>query len=173
MWGPVGLGNGPLWVVRGGDFGWGEPQTGATAVAYVVPVGNTGPGVAVIDGVSVISSARSAPAILRQALIGRMTGYDCTSLGPFGPYSSALAGCVRPLLRSAAGAVLPGGISLTTVRKGGGALVLKLAAPPSGACWDLISVVVRYHVGIRHYAGTFPQGDNTTCRAGEKAAGPA
>lgn len=80
MWGPVGLGNGPLWVVRGGDFGWGEPQTGATAVAYVVPVGNAGPGVAVIDGVSVIS--------------------------------------------------------------------------------------------IRHYAGTFPQGDNTTCRAGEKAAGP-
>jgi hypothetical protein len=170
-WGPIGLGNGPLWLPAGsgGDFSWTEPQI--EPVVYVIPIGNAGHGAAIIDSVSVTGSPRLAQSILRQALIGHMAGFDCTTLGAFGGRTSALSGCVQPILKSAAGALIPVGAypARRVGRKGEPALVLKLAGPSPGRCWDITSVVIRYHIGIRHYVGTFPQGNVITCGVGGKA----
>lgn len=134
MLGPIGLGNGPLWLptATGGVYSWTEPQT--EPVAYVIPIGNAGRGAAIIDSVGVTGGPRFAPSILRQVLVGQMAGYDCTSLGAFAGHSSALAGCVRPLMKSAAGAVIPVGTypAQGAGRKGESALVLKLAGPRPG-----------------------------------------
>jgi hypothetical protein len=45
---------------------------------------------------------------------------------------------------------------------------LELTGPRPGQCWDLTSVVVRYHIGIKHYVGTYPQADIISCGAGGK-----
>jgi hypothetical protein len=165
MWGPIGLGNGPLWLPTTGGYGWTEAQI--EPVGYVVPIGNGGHGAAIIDGVGVTGSPGSAPSILRHALIGHMAGYDCTSLGGFSGHTSALAGCVRPFLKSAVGAAIPVGTYLAAGR-GRPALVLELAGPRPRGCWKITSVVVSYHIGIRHYVGTFPA-DVTVCGVGERA----
>jgi hypothetical protein len=78
------------------------------------------------------------------------------SLGPFsGP---GLAGCVQPLLHRAAGAVIPAGAYP--------ALVLELAGPRQGQCWNLTSVVIRCHIGSKHYVGTYPEVNTIACGAG-------
>jgi hypothetical protein len=43
-WGPIGLGNGPLWLptASGGIYSWTETQ--AEPVVYVLPIGNAGQG---------------------------------------------------------------------------------------------------------------------------------
>ena len=80
-----------------------------------------------------------------------MAGYDCTALGPFSGHTSARAGCVQQLLKSAAGAVIPVGTyaARRVGRKAQTALVLKLAEPRPGRCWDITAVVVRYHMTER------------------------
>ena len=167
-WGPIGLGNGPLWLPAGGYvYGWTEPHI--EPVVYVLPIGNAGHGAAIIDSVGVTGSPRFAPSILRQALTGYMAGYDCTALGAFSGHTSALAGCVQPLLKSAAGTVIPvGTYPPRRAPRGQAALVLKLAGPRPGRCWEITSVVVRYHIGIRHYVGTFGQANVITCGVGGK-----
>ncbi len=100
----------------------------------------------------VTGSPLFAPTVLQQALFGR-NALCGMSLGPFsGP---GMAGCVQPLLHLAAGAVIPAG-----------ALVLELARSRPGQCWDLTSVVIRYHIGIKHYVGTYPQVNTISCGAG-------
>ena len=32
----------------------------------------------------------------------------------------------------------------------------EVAAPRPGSCWAMTKIVIRYHVGIRHYAATDP-----------------
>jgi hypothetical protein len=164
VWGPIGLGNGPLSLpsAGGGVYSWTD--TKSEPVAYVLAIGNQGHGAAIIDGVVVTGSPLFAPVVLRHALTGRMAHYDCTSLGPF----SGLAVCVQPLLQRADRAAIPAGISITSlsIGKHEPALVLELAGPRPGQCWDLTSVVVRYHIGIKHYVGTYPQANIISCGAG-------
>jgi hypothetical protein len=170
VWGPVGLGNGPLLLPSssGGVWSWSDPRS--EPVAYVLTIENHGHGAAIIDGVVVTGSSLFAPLALQHALIGRAAMWGCTSLGPFsGP---GLASCVQPLLQPATRAVIPAGTVLI-VGKHDPALVLELTGPRTGQCWDLTSVVVRYHVGIKHYVGTYPQADIISCGAdGKPPAGP-
>jgi hypothetical protein len=164
---PIGLGNGPLWLpTPSGGWGWSESQAGP--VAYVVPIGDAGHGAVVIDGVGVTGRPGFAPSILRHALIGHSAGSRCIGLGAFSSRTSVLAGCVQPLLTSAARAAIPGGTNLGVPggRKGRAELVLELDGPRPGQCWDITSVVVRYHIGIRHYVATFPAGNAITCGPG-------
>lgn len=169
-WGPIGLGNGPLWLpaTEHGTYSWVEPHV--ESVGYVLSIGNTGPAKAIIDNVAVTGRSGLMRPVLRKVLIGHMTNYSCTALGPFGGRGSTLTGCVRPRLHSAIGAAIPAGASpaLAGHRKGQPALVLKLTGPPRRKCWDLTSIVIHYHVGIRHYTGTFPQTHTITCGAGGK-----
>ena len=34
----------------------------------------------------------------------------------------------------------------------------EVSAPPPGDCWVMTEIVIRYHVGIRHYSATDPFG---------------
>jgi hypothetical protein len=170
-WGPLGLGNGPLWLptASGGVYSWNQTRT--EPVAYVLEIGNNGNGAAIIDGVAVTGSSRFASPVLQHALIGHMARYACTALGAISGHGSALAACLQPLQHGATGAVIPAGSTLTSPgnRTHQPALVLELAAPRPGQCWDITSVVVRYHIGIRHWVGTFPQANVITCGVGAKA----
>jgi hypothetical protein len=168
VWGPIGLGNGPLWMSNSSRGVWSWSDLQSEPVAYVLSIENHGPGAVIIDGVVVTGSPLFAPVILQHALIGRAARWGCTSLGPFsGP---GLASCVQPLLHRATSAVIPGGTVLV-VGKHDPTLVLELTGPRPGQCWDLTSVVVRYHVGIKHYVGTYPQVDTISCGAGGQPPG--
>jgi hypothetical protein len=169
-WGPIGLGNGPLWMptASGGTYGWSEQRT--VSVAFVLPIGNHGQSAAVIDNVEVMYRQGFKPSVLLKALTGRMTSYGCTALGAVSGPRSALAGCVQSDLRVVTGATIPAGAYLPSgrSRKHEPALVLELAGPAHKQCWDITSIVVHYHVGIRHYAGTFPQANVITCGVDSK-----
>jgi hypothetical protein len=166
-WGPIGLGNGPLWLpASSGGYGWTEPRT--EPVTYVLPIGNHGHSAAVIDSVAVTGSPRFALPALQAALIGHMARYACTALGPFSGRESVLPGCVRPHQHGAAGAVVAAGTYLAVGRERQPALVLVLAGPRPRQCWEITAVVVRYHAGIRHWVATFPQGSVITCGVGGK-----
>ena len=155
VWGPVGLGNGPLLLptARAGVYSWSDLRS--EPVAYILSIENHGHGAAIIDGVVVTGSPLFAPTVLQQALFGR-NAHCGMSLGPFS--GQGLTGCVQPLLHRAAGAVIPAGVYP--------ALVLELAGPRPGQCWDLTSVVIRYHIGSKHYVGTYPEVNTISCGAG-------
>lgn len=169
-WGPIGLGNGPLWLptASGGTYGWSQQRT--ASVAFVLPIGNHGQSAAVIDNVGVTYRQGFKPPVLLKTLTGQMTGYACTALGAASGPRSALAGCVRPDLQVVTGTTIPAGAYRPSgrSRKHEPALVLELAGPGHRQCWDITSIVVHYHVGIRHYAGTFPQANVMTCGVGRK-----
>jgi hypothetical protein len=150
----------------GDGYGWTEPRT--EPVAYVLPIGNHGRGAAVIDSVAVTGSPRFALPALRDALIGHMARNACITLGPFSSRESALPGCVQPHQHGAAGAMIAAAAYLAVGREHQPALVLVLARPRPRQCWEITSVVVRFHVGIRHWGATFPQGSVITCGVGGK-----
>ena len=164
-WGPIGLGNGPLWLptASGGTYGWSQQRTGSAA--YVLPLGNHGQSAAVIDSIGLTYRQGFTPPVVLKALIGHMTGYGCTALGAVSGSQPVMAGCVQPDLRVATGATIPAGTYLLSgrSRKHQPALVLELGGPGPRQCWDITSIVVHYHVGIRHYSGTFPQANIVTC----------
>jgi hypothetical protein len=170
-WGPIGLGNGPIWVptAESGTYSWNESRT--EPAVYVLPIGNHGQGAAIIDTVVVTGRQGFAPPVLLRAFAGRMSGYACTALGPFSGPRPVWAGCVQPRLDRVRGAAIPPGTYLFRgrIHKHEPALVLELAGPDPGKCWDMTSVVIHYHVGIRRYAGTFPQANVITCGVGAKA----
>jgi hypothetical protein len=157
-WGLIGLGNGPLGVpATDGQFG--SVQGTSQPTAYVATLVNVGGSAAVIDGVTVISASGYHPARILSVHIARASTYGCIDDGP----ASNLASCVRPPLVAAAGfAVRP---QANTVRdsRGGAALVVEMAPPPTTQCVVVTAIVLRYHVGIRHYTATVPQGEAWAC----------
>ena len=168
VWGPIGLGNGPSWkaITSGGAGGWSDLRS--QPVAYVLSIENHGHGAAIIDGVVVTGSPLFAPLVLQRALIGRAARWGCTTLGPFsGP---GLASCVQPLLHRVAGGEIPAG-TLLVVGKHERTLVLELTGPRPGRMPGISPrSVVRYHIGIKHYVGTYPQANIISCGAWQKAA---
>ena len=64
VWGPIGLGNGPLWLptASGGVWSWSDLRS--EPVAYVLSIENHGHGAAIIDGVVVTGSPLFAPLVL-------------------------------------------------------------------------------------------------------------
>lgn len=169
-WGPVGLGNGPLWLptASSGTYGWSQQRIGS--VAYVLPLGNHGQSAAIIDSIGVTYRQGFTPPALLRALTGHMTGYGCTALGAVSGPQSAMAGCVQSDLQVVSRATIPAGTypDFGRSRKHQPALVLELAGPGPMQCWDITSIVVHYHVGIRYYSGTFPQANIVTCGVDRK-----
>ncbi len=82
---------------------------------------------------------------------------------------SRLAGCARPPFAVAAGFAVEPYANTVPGKRGGPALVIEIAAPPA-SCAVLSAIVLRYHVGIRHYTATVPQGFVWAC--GKHAAQP-
>jgi hypothetical protein len=142
LWGPIGLGNGPLSAVSvaGGQI-LGQ---GSQAWGLVIPVFPGSSGV-VIDQVTLLGGdGYPAPNVLA---IGAVYGGPgaCGGAAPWRGPESILNGCsnpggVKPLI----GASLPAGDQM----------VVKIGPPGSSGCWVATSLVIHYHVGIRHYAAT-------------------
>lgn len=149
LWGPIGLGNGPLAVDMATTEG-GVDQN-AAPVAFILPMYNSGGGVAVVDAVDLIGGTRfPGPHLLSLAVVstaacggawparadGGGFAMDCG-----GGYHGSLIGRDVPNVQG----ISPGFPAAAEV-----------AAPRPGSCWVLTGVVVHYHVGTRHYAASDP-----------------
>lgn len=168
LWGPIGLGNGPL--STGLDYGSGAVHPGSP-VGFVIPIYNSGDSPAVVDGLDLISgTSYPGPHVLRLEVL---TSGACGGTWPVrqAVRGFVLAGCggadAGPLIGRAVGPTHP-------VSPGFPAAA-EIAAPRPGTCWVMTKVVVHYHVGIRHYSATGPSGlavcaDSARLNAAMKAA---
>jgi hypothetical protein len=154
-WGPIGLGNGPLGVPSmDGRFG----LSSAEPTAFTATLVNSGVSTAVIDSVTVNSATGYSSARVLSVGVARHSSYGCV-------YSlmSNLTGCARPPLVAAAGFAVAPGANTVVGNRGGPALVIEIAGPPTAGCVVLTAIVLHYHVGIRHYTATVPQGFVWAC----------
>jgi hypothetical protein len=155
LFGPIGLGNGPLGVpAMNGRFGFST----ARPTAYVATLVNTGGSTAVIDSVSVTSPNGYVRAHVLSVRVARHSTYGCVYT-----LVSNVTDCVRPPLVAAAGFAVGSRANAVAGNRGGPALVIEMAAPPATGCAVLTAIVVHYHVGIRHYTATVPQGFVWAC----------
>jgi hypothetical protein len=148
LWGPVGLGNGPLsaasYATQGGVL------SGRGPVGFVIPIHNSGDSSAVVDGLDIIGGTRyPGPHVLGLEVL---TSGTCGAVWPARQAAGGfvLVGCggtdAGPLVGHAFGPTQP--ISF------GFPAAAEAAAPPPGTCWVITKIVVHYHVGIRHYSAT-------------------
>lgn len=155
-WGPIGIGPGPLTVAFVASTGT-VPQ-GHPAV-IIVPIETAASAPALVDSVGLKGGqGYPSPRLLRvladpdQACTGiwwPVTGANsfsqrCARRGTF-----PLLGRVVPLARPALAA---GGGPRSAFRTVD--VSIEVAAPGSAGCWDVTAVVIRYHVGSRHYTAT-------------------
>ena len=147
LWGPIGLGNGPLSTGLG--YGSGAVHAGSP-VGWVIPIYNSGDSSAVVDGLDLISgTSYPGPHVLG---VEALTTGACVGVWPVRQVAGGfvLVGCggadAGPLVGHAVGPTHP-------VSPGFPA-VAELVAPRPGTCWVVTKVVVHYHVGIRHYSAT-------------------
>jgi hypothetical protein len=150
LWGPIGLGNGPL---TGAIYATvGGPDATGTPMGFIIPIRNSGQAPAVIDGIVLIGGTKyPAPHVLALSVL---TSGTCG--GPWPTRHTArgfvLAGCggkdAGPLIGHAFGP--------TPANVFGFPAAAEVAAPPPGTCWVTTKIVVHYHVGIRHYSATGP-----------------
>jgi hypothetical protein len=152
LWGPIGLGNGPLNLgmsccSRQTGLG-GEPRA-----ALVIPVLNSAHETAVVDSVK-FKGGNGFP----NAHVLSLWTISYTNCGgdwpvPARPGPPKLIGCDAHIL----GPLIGHGYGFETYQ--GGAMALAIVSLPSRTgCWVISAVVVHYHVGIRHYAATDPFG---------------
>lgn len=158
LWGPIGLGNGPLGVpAMDGHFG--SVDATSQPMVYVASLVNAGTSAAVIDGVTV-SWAHGYPAgRVISVRVARASSFGCIDNGPV----SGVTVCARPPFLASAGFAVGPGANTKPGNRHGPALVIEMAGPPSAGCVVVTAIVLRYHLGIRHYTATVPQGDVWTC----------
>ena len=170
LWGPIGIGNGPLSMGAWDTTSWADPGLGP--VGTIIPVNNSGGAPAVIDAVQLVGNTRY-PTPHLVAPLEVLTSGRC---GGAWPARSAgqefvLVGCGGtddwPVIGHAFGPTPAIGFGYPAAAE--------LAAPRAGGCWVLTAVVVHYHVGIRHYVATDPDGlvvcaDNAAINAATNAA---
>jgi hypothetical protein len=147
LWGPIGLGNGPLNVQIGAVQG----SIANGPVAFALPLHNSGGALAVVDGVELIGGTRfPGPRLLGLEVL---TNSNC---GGAWPARAAGPGFVFVHCGGRyAGPLIGHGFGPDPARIFfGWPAAAEAAAPPPGGCWVMTKVVVHYHVGIRHYAAT-------------------
>jgi hypothetical protein len=149
LWGPIGLGNGPLNAEVGGITGGSGFGTGR--VGFIIPIRNSGRAEAVIDGVDLIGGSRyAAPHLLALEVL---TSGRCGGTWP----AQQMA---RGFVLSGCGGLNKGPLIGQAIRPTHGFFdfpaAAEVAAPHPGTCWVMTKIVVHYHVGIRHYSATDP-----------------
>jgi hypothetical protein len=153
LWGPVGLGNGPLNVEMSATVGWDETTGHPVATGIILPMYNRGTSTAMIDSVDLVGGTRyPAPHILALAVL---TSANCGGPWPARAASSGfvMVGCGGPYR----GPLIGRSIGPTGQRISPGFPAAALAAAPRlGTCWVSTKIIIHYHVGIRHYAATDP-----------------
>ncbi len=169
LWGPIGLGNGPLSTGLGYEEG---AVHAGSPVGLVIPIYNSGSSPAVVDGLDLIGgTSYPGPHVLGLEVL---TSDTCMGTWPARQEAGGfvLVGCgsargASPLVGHAIGPTRP-------VSRGFPAAA-EIAAPRPGTCWVMTKVVVHYHVGIRHYSATEPSSiavcaDSAQVNAAMKAA---
>lgn len=153
IWGPIGFGDGPLSLAQGGSVG--NLVSGRSLLAIFMPARNTGNGAATIDSVR-LTGATGYP--VPQVITLHLTGAGPNGVGLCG--GSWPVRATQPRLQVADGCPardlgpLPGrsiGPSDTQI-----SVVAVVRPPVRGGCWAVSAVVVRYHVGIKHWTATSP-----------------
>lgn len=151
LWGPIGLGNGPLAVQMAATVGWS--QTVRTPAGFILPMYNSGGRAAVVDSVDLVGGTRyAAPHLLALVVL---TSAKCGGPWPARATSRGfvMVGCGGRDRGPLAG--VP--IAPTTERISYGfPAAAEVTAPRPGACWVMTEVIVHYHVGIRYYTATDP-----------------
>jgi len=149
MFGPIGIGSGPLALEENdttGGYALSHGPLGLSLALY-----NSGHGLAVIDDIKLVGGTRyPAPralrfAVLTTALCGgtwpaRADG-DGFGMGCGGRYHGALIGR---------------GIGFSFIQRVPPPFpaAAEVTGPPPGGCWVMTEVIIHYHVGIRHYTAT-------------------
>jgi hypothetical protein len=147
LWGPIGLGNGPLSTGLG--YGSGAVHPGAP-VGFVIPIFNSGNSSAVVDGLDLISgTSYPGPHVLALEVL---TSGACLDTWPVRQAAGGfvLVGCGG----TDAGPLIGHAVGPTNPVSPGFPAAAEIAAPRPGTCWVMTKVVVHYHVGIRHYSAT-------------------
>jgi hypothetical protein len=152
QWGPIGLGAGPLALQM--DATQGQVERSQAPVAFTIPLYNSGHGLAVIDELRLIGGTRYAgPRLLRLAVL---TSALCGGAWPARASGDrfVIAGCGGPYRGALIGRAI--GFTFTRPVPAGFPAAAEVAAAPPGTCWVMTEIVIRYHVGIRHYTATDP-----------------
>lgn len=149
LWGPIGLGNGPLSAAVPYESGTVHADS---PVGFVIPIHNSGGSPAAVDGVDLISgTSYPGPHMLGLEVL---TAGAC--LGPWPARQAArgfvLVGCGG----TDAGPLAGHTVGPTQPVSPGFPAAAEVAAPRPGTCWVMTKIVMHYHVGIRHYSATGP-----------------
>jgi hypothetical protein len=153
LWGPVGLGNGPLSARVRGAAAWTD-SAGSPALVPL-PIYYSGHRDAVIDGVVLIGGTQFlVPHVLALEVLA--TSATCAGAGPRPARRTsrgfAEAGCPGTALGPLIGRSFGSGHVLSVDRTA----AAEIPAPPPGTCWVTTKIVVHYHVGIRHFSASGP-----------------
>ena len=165
-WGPIGLGNGPLSVGGGADYG-PDPNLAPLAVLDPVDAGGTG---AVIDSVALVGGSYPVP---RLTAIRAAPNTACAGALPIHGDESLLGSCFKPgNLHALLGRPIPKqsaliGLPAPGLEEPGITMILEVTPPGPRGCWEITALVVHYHVGIRHYTQTAPK-EVLVCRTEAK-----
>jgi hypothetical protein len=154
VWGPIGLGSGPLTVYGPSGGQILGPRNQAWGMMVPVLAGESG---AVIDQVTVAGGdGYRGPRVLSILEVADRPG-QCGGTFPWEGSQSILSTCAIGGLHRLIGIRLPGD-------NPGVIMVIKVGPPASGSsCWTVTAVAVHYHVGIRHYTVTSP-GNFAACK---------
>jgi len=162
-WGPIGIGSGPIasWSGAGTSVTGPAPRWEPAELVVSINAGHSG---AVIDGIALLgSTSYPAPRILDIKGDGdqECDGTAWPLTGAEGFAGNCEAGGLRPLL----GRPVPvsshvDNATLGPVTYPGIGAAIEVAPPGSLGCWSVTSVIIHYHVGIRHY--TASEGMDTT-----------
>jgi hypothetical protein len=145
LWGPIGLGNGPL---SGAMYEVvGAPVSGRVPVGFMIGMHNSGRAPAVIDRIELVGGrSYPAPRLLDVAVLS--SGH-CG--GPWPARQTkrgfVLAGCGG----RDSGSLIGHPIGPTRPQLFGFPAAVEVKAPQSGECWVITEIIVQYHVGIGHY----------------------
>jgi len=155
IWGPVGIGSGPLSAAIGGmDAG---VHSGRGPVGFIIPIRNAGNSPAVVDGIDLSGgTSYPAPQVLKLEVV---TSGGCGGIWPARQTGRGFmpAGCGG----TTAGALIGHAFGRTPAF--GLPVAIEVAAPRRGTCWVMTKIVVHYHVGIRHFSASDPRYQLIVC----------
>jgi hypothetical protein len=149
VWGPIGLGSGPL---RMGNDGAGSGEVSSrTPVAIVDPIRNTGGSALVIDEIQLLGNGSyPAPHALAMEVITYTSCFGLLSTRTTAAGFVLTDGCGSRALGPLYGRAIGDENSADVMA------AFEIRPPRPGACWLMTRIVARYHVGIRHYEVTEP-----------------
>lgn len=154
IWGPIGFGSGPLTVYAPSGGQTLGPANRDWGLFIGIEAGNSG---AVVDAVTVTGgNGYPGPRVLSAWTISADPG-SCGGTWPWSGPDNLFSACARGRLHPLIGQALPG-------NNPGVDMVLKIGLPAdTSGCWVATSLIVHYHVGIRHYTVT-SRGSFSACK---------